>query len=213
MKHFLFLSTLAISCLAMGCASQPEEMLFNGKDLSNWGFVVSDDSVPADRVFSVENGTILIQGSPFGYMFTKQSYKNYTLSLEWSWVDKPTNSGIFLIIQELNNPFPKGIECQLKAGSAGDFVLLGGTEMEEYALPEGEERPRVQIIPKLEESNEKAQGAWNKADITVNEGTITVYINDVLQNVGTSTVKEGHIGLQSEGKRIQFRNVKLTKAD
>jgi len=45
------------------------------------------------------------------------------------------------------------------------------------------------------------------------EGVISVYINDVLQNRATSKVKEGHIGLQSEGKEIQFRNVVLVEND
>ncbi|HCA99394.1 MAG TPA: DUF1080 domain-containing protein, partial [Porphyromonadaceae bacterium] len=38
-----------------------------------------------------------------------------------------------------------------------------------------------------------------------------VYVNDVHQNTGTGLVKEGNIGLQSEGKEILFRNLVLTK--
>ena len=194
---------------ATSCNSSYEEAIFNGKDLSNWEFVVDGQSVPGDQVFSVKDGAILIQGSPFGYMFTKRNYRNYTLTLEWSWVDEPTNSGIFLMIEETTNPFPKGIECQLKAGSVGDFVLLGGANLLEYSPPLGQDRPRVPMIFKREESSEKAPGEWNKMEITVNEGVITVYVNDVLQNIGTNPVKEGHIGLQSEGKRIRFRNLRL----
>jgi len=209
MKKNLLSAVLAIMFLATSCNSSNEEKLFNGKDLSNWEFVVDGNSVPADQVYSVDNGTILIQGMPFGYMYTKKIYRNYILNVEWRWVDEPTNSGIFLIIAETTNPFPNGIECQLKAGSAGDFVLLGGSDMLEYKAPEDRPRPRFGGIPKREESSEKPAGEWNKAKITVNEGHITVYINDVLQNEGTNPVKEGHIGLQSEGKRIQFRNVTL----
>ena len=43
------------------------------------------------------------------------------------------------------------------------------------------------------------------------DGVITVYINGVYQNTGTNKVKEGHIGLQSAGKEVEFRNVTLTK--
>ena len=39
--------------------------------------------------------------------------------------DSNANSGIFLHIADLKNPFPKGIECNLQAGRAGLFVLLG----------------------------------------------------------------------------------------
>ena len=208
-KKCLSLVFIAIVCIATSCNSSKEEKLFNGKDLSNWEFVVDGNSVPADQVYTIEDGTILIQGSPFGYMYTQKKYRNYTLNVEWRWVDEPTNSGIFLIIAETTNPFPNGIECQLAAGNAGDFVMLGGSDMLEYTAPEGRPRPRFPVIPKREDSSEKEAGEWNKAKIIVNEGVITVYINDVLQNVGTNPVKEGHIGLQSEGKRIQFRNVTL----
>jgi len=211
MKKNLLPALVAIIFIASSCSSSPkEEKLFNGKDLSNWEFVVDGNSVPADQVYSVEDGCILVQGMPFGYMYTKKTYRNYTLNVEWRWVDEPTNSGIFLIIAETTNPFPNGIECQLAAGNAGDFVLLGGSDMLEYKTPEGRERPRFPVIRKREESSEKPAGEWNKAKIIVNEGKITVYINDVFQNEATNPVKEGHIGLQSEGKRINFRNVTVT---
>ena len=60
-------------------------------------------------------------------------------------------------------------------------------------------------------SSEKPAGEWNEANIFVKDGVITVYINGVYQNTGTNKVKEGHIGLQSEGKEVEFRNVTLTK--
>ena len=208
MQKYLSMAFIAvIVCFATSCNSSNEEILFNGKDLSNWEFVVDGDSIPASQVYSVQDGAILIQGTPFGYMYTKKTYRNYTLNVEWSWVDEPTNSGIFVIIAETTNPFPNGIECQLSAGNAGDFVMLGGSDMIEYQAPEGRGRPRFPVIRKREASSEVAAGEWNKAKIIVDEGKITVYINDVLQNEGTNPVKEGHIGLQSEGKRIKFRNV------
>lgn len=210
MKKYLFSAITAIFCLSVSCVHAQKEDLFNGKDLSNWNFVVEGDAVPADQVYSVQDGAILIKGQPFGYMYTKKKYSNYTLELEWSWVDEASNSGIFLLIEEVKNPFPNGIECQLHAGDAGDFVLLGGSDLQEYKQPEGQERPKFPVIKKREASNEKPVGEWNKAKIIVNDGVITVYINDVLQNIGTNKVKEGYIGLQSEGKAVQFRNVAVT---
>ncbi|MDR2765775.1 MAG: DUF1080 domain-containing protein [Tannerella sp.] len=205
-----FSGIIILACALAGCTQTQKEMLFNGKDLSNWNFVVEDNRIPADRVYSVQDETILIQGSPFGYMYTKKKYGNCTLEVEWRWVDEPTNSGIFLLIADPTNPFPNGIECQLHAGDAGDFVLLGGSDMAEYRQPEGQERPKFPVIKKRSESSEKPAGEWNKARIIIRDGEITVYINGVLQNVGTCPVKEGYIGLQSEGKKIAFRNVTVT---
>ena len=210
MKKNLFWMIAGLLCFLVGSCGQ-KESLFNGKDLSNWKFVVDGDKVPAKDVYSVRDGMIHIQGMPFGYMYTGKKYKDYTLELEWRWVGEAANSGIFLMIAEVKpgNPFPNGIECQLKAGNAGDFVMLGGSDMVEYIAP-ASGRPNFPVIAKREASNEKPVGEWNKAKIAVKDGKITVYINGVFQNEGTNRIKEGHIGLQSEGGPIQFRNLKLS---
>lgn len=196
---------------ASGC-SQGNGKIFNGKNLSNWNFVVENDAVPGDQVFTVKDGLISIKGEPLGYMYTKEKYANYTLELEYKWAVEATNSGIFILIEDPSNPFPKGIECQLAAGKAGDFVLLAGSDMKEYTLPEDvTERPKFPVIQKKQPSSENPTGEWNKVKITVQDGVVNVYVNDVHQNTGTGLVKEGNIGLQSEGKEILFRNVVLTK--
>jgi hypothetical protein len=209
MKKYLFAAVIVAACYSCGGGAQ-KEALFNGKDLSNWNFVVKDDAVPAGQVYSVEDGTILIQGAPFGYMYTKKKYGNGVLEVEWRWVDAATNSGIFLLIEDPKNPFPNGIECQLHAGDAGDLVLLGGSDLAEFKLPEGQERPEFPVVRKQNASSEKETGQWNRAEIHVKDGLITVHINGTLQNSGTNRVKEGYIGLQSEGSKIQFRNVTFT---
>ena len=201
---------LLLILIASSCKQQSSE-IFNGKDLSNWKFVIENDAVPADEVYSVDDGVITIKGEPLGYMYTKEKFRNYTLELEYRWAEDASNSGIFVLIEDPTNPFPKGVECQLKAGLAGDFVLLGGSDLNEYTLPEGvTERPAFPVIDKLESSSEKPTGEWNKAKIVVVDGSITVYINDVLQNRATSNAMEGHIGLQSEGGAIQFKNIVIS---
>lgn len=197
--------------VALGAThAQKKEMLFNGKDLSNWEFIVDEDKVPADQVYSVKDGTIHIAGMPFGYMYTKKKYRNFHLHVEWKWPKGESNSGIFLLIEETKNPFPNGIECQLHAGDAGDFVLLGGSDMLQFEAPKNEPRPAFPVVKKWNKSSEKEAGEWNEANIFVKEGVITVYINGVLQNMGNNPNKEGHIGLQSEGKDVQFRNIYVT---
>ena len=98
-----------------------------------------------------------------------------------------------------------------QAGRAGLFVLLGGSDLVEYQQRPGEERPFFPVVKNVNPSSEKPAGEWNEANIFVKDGVITVYINGVYQNTGTNKVKEGHIGLQSEGKEVEFRNVTLTK--
>lgn len=200
-----------LAFLVAGCAQQSGK-IFNGKDLSNWNFVIENNAVPGEQVFTVEEGMISVKGEPLGYMYTKEKYADFTLELEYRWAEEESNSGIFILIEDPANPFPKGIECQLMAGKAGDFVLLNGSDLNEYTLPEGvTERPKFPVIDKLHPSSEKPAGEWNKMQITVTDGAISVFVNDVLQNEATSEVKEGHIGLQSEGKEVRFRNLVLEK--
>lgn len=199
-----------LSVFIFNSCNQQSGEIFNGKDLSNWEFVVENNTVPADEVYYVEDGVITIKGEPLGYMYTKEKYSDYTLELEYRWVGEASNSGVFVLIEDPANPFPRGIECQLKAERAGDFVLLNGAELNEYVLPKGvTERPKFPVIEKKNQTSEKPVGEWNKVKIIVNQGNITVYINDILQNAATSEVMEGHIGLQSEGKSIEFRNIEL----
>ena len=201
-----------IFCLLLAAGetrAQKEEKLFNGKNLSKWKFIVDKNSEPADKVFFVRDGVINVKGT-LGYMYTKKKYFDYVLHVEWRWPEEATNSGIFILIEDVKSPFPNGIECQLAADRAGDLVLLGGANLNEYkAPPEG--RPPFPVIKKAVESSEKPPGEWNQASILVKKGVITVYVNGVLQNSGTNTITSGHIGLQSEGKTIQFRNITLTE--
>jgi hypothetical protein len=213
-KNVCWMIAVMLCFLVSSCKQsekQPEQ-LFNGRDLSGWKFVVDGDKVPASEVYMVRDGVIHIHGDPFGFMYTEKKYKDYTLELEWRWAGEASNSGIFLIINDPQpgNAFPNSIECQLRAGLAGDFVLLGGSDLIEYVAPESG-RPAFPVVRKREASSEKPVGEWNKAKIEVVDGKITVYINDVFQNQGTSPLKEGHIGLQSEGLPIQFRNLTVVE--
>jgi hypothetical protein len=187
-------------------SSTEKILLFNGKDLNNWAFQLKDPSADASRVFTVQNNVIHITGDPFGYMRTKDSYSDYTLHLEWRYPLELTNSGVFIHAQLPDTIWPKCIECQLKAGNAGDFVTMGGSDMNERT------DKSVRVVAKLTASTEKAVGEWNTMEITCISDNIDVFVNGVLMNKATGvTAKEGHICLQSEGKDIEFRNVYLTR--
>lgn len=179
--------------------------LFNGKDLNNWVFKLRDPAVDPATVFTVQNGIIHISGNPFGYMRTKDTYSDYKLHVEWRWPVEATNSGVFVHAQEPDAIWLKCIECQLKAGSAGDFVLMNGTDMNERT-----DKTKTSV-KKLAESSEKPTGEWNIMEVVCRNNTIEVLVNGVLQNKGTNvSVSRGSICLQSEGKDVEFRNVFLT---
>jgi hypothetical protein len=212
MKAKTILATIAFFLTVISTQAQTKTIeLFNGINLDGWGFVLKDSTVKAADVFSVKDKVITIAGDPFGYMYTEKVFSDFHLHVEWRWQGDATNSGIFLFVQNDKKVWPNAVECQLHAGDAGSFVLLGGSDLAEFKLPAGQQRPAFPVVQKKEVSSENPTGEWNNADITCENGTITVYINGVFQNKGTQSLhKQGRIALQSEGKEIWFRNVKIT---
>jgi hypothetical protein len=185
---------------------QDKIVLFNGKDLSNWVFMLKDPSVDPATVFTVQEGLIHIKGEPFGYMRTKDIYSNYQLHLEYRYPFEATNSGIFIHAQLPDTIWPRCVECQLQAGNAGDFVLMNGADMKERI------DKSKRVVKKLTESNEKPVGQWNTMNIKCTGNTIEVEVNGTIQNMGSNiNLSQGSICLQSEGKDIEFRNIIIKK--
>jgi hypothetical protein len=210
MKKLLFLAALAClisgnALLAQSATTENKTSLFNGKDLSNWVFKLKDPAVDPATVFTVSEGVIRISGNPFGYMRTKDQYSDYTLHVEWRWPAEPTNSGVFIHVQMPDTIWPRCVECQLKAGNAGDFVCMAGADMAEHT-----DKTKMSIA-KMAASSEKTAGEWNTMEVVCISNTIKVIVNGTLQNSATNVnISKGSICLQSEGKAIEFRNVYIT---
>jgi hypothetical protein len=205
MLMFLLCAITGLVNAQTGNQKKGDITLFNGKDLSNWVFKLKDPSVNPATVFTVENGVIHIKGNPFGYMRTVGTYSDYKLHVEWRWPSEATNSGVFVHAQQPDTIWLRCIECQLKAGSAGDFVCMNGSDMNERT---DKSKP---FIAKKEKSSEKPVGEWNTMEVTCSGNTIEVRVNGILQNKGTNVnLSKGSVCLQSEGKDVEFKNVFLT---
>ncbi len=178
--------------------------LWNGNDFSDWFIYVPDSSVDVDSVWSIVDGVLHCSGKPSGYIRTAKDYANYKLTLQWRWVAEPGNSGVLLHMSLPDTVWPKCIEAQLMTENAGDFYVIGGTEMNEHINKNSRQ------IAKQKESSENPPGEWNSYEIICKNNTIKLYVNGVLQNEATKTsVTSGKIGMQSEGKPIQFKNIYL----
>ena len=102
--------------------------------------------------------------------------------------------------------WPKSIEAQLMSGNAGDIWNIDKFEMEV-----DEDRTSGRHTRKIHPTNERPLGQWNHYKITLFGGDLTLEVNGKIQNVGRWCEElPGKICLQSEGARIQFRNIRLT---
>lgn len=204
LRTLLIISLVMIASSSAFGQKEKKTVLFNGKDLKNWAFMLKDASVDPSTVFTVKDGVINIKGDPFGYMRTKKAYSDYTLHVEWRYPVEASNSGIFIHGQLPDTIWLKCFECQLKAGNAGDFVCMNGSDMKERTDKTN------RVVKKIAASSEKAVGEWNTMEIKCMKNTIEVVVNGVFQNKATETNETGgYICLQSEGKTVEFRNVYL----
>ena len=179
-------------------------VLFNGKDLTGWVAVTASES--EEPVFKVEDGCIMVSGKPNGYLRTARQYGDYTLHVEWRWIGKGTNSGIFQRVQAGDKVWPSAYECQLHAGDAGDVVSLGGARIAEIPYD-----PNVKFPKKVRNHHgaaiELPEGEWNRAEIICKGNKMMIYINGSYENLVTTEATSGYIALQSEGGPLAFRNV------
>jgi hypothetical protein len=212
MKTMLRFAVVVAVFIIVSCAPKADSkkiVLFNGKDFTGWTLFLPSDSVDVKDVWSVHDGVVRCEGVPNGYMRTNESYSNYKLHLEWRWVETATNSGVLLNCQPPDQVWPNCLECQLMAGNAGDFVLIGPghiTVGDSTFTNSGQ----FLIIQKKHDSNEKPVAEWNTYDIEVKGATVVNYVNGLMQNSGSkAALSSGAIGLQSEGSPIEFRNIYL----
>jgi len=178
--------------------------LFDGKSLNGWTFVSKDANANAASIWSVTNGAIHCLGKPNGYARTLTTWQNYKLHVEWRWPEGPGNSGIFVHVNTPDKVWPLCLEMQLAAGNAGDIRANGGSRVNELTA----EKPGS--VSRRTPGAEKPGGEWNSGDIVCRSNTVTVQVNGVLQNEVTgASVAAGAIGLQAEGKPVEFRNLVL----
>ncbi len=219
MRRCILLALVGLACCwpAKSFADEQKAMdLFNGKDLSGWTYFLVDPDSKMDDVWSVQDGLLICQGEPKGYLATEKKFKNFKLVVQWRWAPgkKPGNSGVLLRITGKPMMLPKCVEAQLQNGNAGDIWAFQGFQI-------AKDSPRFRTAKSAEigdfmgvakiKGNEKEPGQWNTYEITFNKGDLTLKVNGEKVNEcsGCDEVA-GQIGLQSEGGEIQFRNVAIT---
>ena len=220
MMYISRISMVAVAALLLAMGAQQEKpeagakpkfgetvTLFNGKNLDGWTAYFQGGSTNPEDAFFVEDGILKCKGRPIGYIQTKKKYASYELVVEWRFVEEKGagNSGVLLRIAGEDHVWPTSIEAQLHSRNAGDIWNIGEFPMETNA-----ERTAGRRTRKEHGTNEKSLGEWNRYRILLDDSTLTLEVNGLVQNVATGCrVAPGRIGLQSEGAWIEFRKVEL----
>jgi hypothetical protein len=122
--------------------------------------------------------------------------------VEWRFTPVPGkkgyNSGIYA-----RNSADATIWHQAQTGDASGGFLFGDT-------PVDGKLKRVNLSRELKEKRVKPAGEWNTFEITCKGKEISLWVNGAVTSVFNGCeVPRGYVGLEAEGWRIEFRNVKL----
>ena len=194
--------------------------LFNGRDFSGWRMGPEKSWVVQDGVLTVRRG---MDGKEhnFDYLWTKDTYGDFILDLEFKVVDG-TNSGIFFRTSNLKDPVYTGLEVQVANSYGRQGVHRRGTAGAIYDCL----APSKNAI--------KAPGQWNRCRLTCRGSLVQVVLNDEpvidmdLDRWATAgrnpdgepnkfrrAIKDfarvGHIGLQDHGRPVWYRNIRVKR--
>jgi len=189
MKIFLCLLTLAGCTLAQLNQLTPVEkaegwiLLFDGSSLKGW---VENGQAK----WRVQDGAILAEEGGNGWLRSEGSFSDFVLKCEFRTHEKG-NSGIFLRAAKDGQPHVTGYELQI--------------------WNYNEEFPTGSFVNHVASKGGRLKGdEWNSYQVTARGDQWVVKLNgETVLETRDGKASQGHIGLQSNKDRIEFRSMKL----
>ncbi len=166
--------------------------LFNGKDLSGW-------TIENKGKFSVKNGVIFLDRGA-GWLRSEKTYQDFELRLDFRFVSKGADSGIFLRASQEGSNWPaKNYQVQTMDNESIAAVYATGLN-----------KVKLKRDAALMRRVRKTGGEWQSYIITLKGDHAEIKLNDALITIADGlTVQPGHIGLQGEGGQLEFKNVRI----
>jgi len=192
--------------------------LFNGKDLTGWV-----DVNTSAETWKVQEGMLVCSGLPIGVMRSDRHYENFILEIEWRHMEAGGNSGIFLwcdAIPQAGTRLPKGMEVQILEldwvnqnkrpdGTLPPVAYVQGELFGAGGMTATPENPRGNRSKSVEPRC-KGVGQWNRYVVVAVDGNVKLSINGKFVNgIRDASVKKGYLCLESEGREIQFRKIRI----
>jgi hypothetical protein len=189
---------IAFAAGAVG-ADEPEPIrLFNGKDLDGWTHA-------GPGSFDLKDGELRTVGGMGLLWYSRRTFADYTLRLEFKTTRLADNSGVFVRFSDPQGDPWKAVK-----------------EGEEVQIQDGAKRLHTGGIYPVKNASELASnppGQWNSMEVTLTGSTINVKINGKHVTEYTSPKPQppdgGYVGLQNHDpdSHVTFRNVTLVEHD
>jgi hypothetical protein len=198
---------LVISLLLAGSAMSADWVdVTPGEDLKGW----TRTAIPGVSVVKPYNqwssdGSIVIckgDGSREWLRYDEQ-LSDFEMQVEWRATarDGSYNSGVGVRMS------PQ-VEIWHQAQTKPEGGYLFGNTFKDGKLE------RISVRDQMTENRVKPAGEWNKYEIRCEGGTIALSVNGALVNTWSDVeVRSGHIGLEAEGYRSEFRKVRVKRLD
>jgi len=189
---------------------EQEDTLFNGATLDGWRQVGGEKTS-----WYTEPGILYTDGAGGGWLATDDEYGDFELQLDFK-VREGGNSGVFCRAPLHGNPAFEGFEVQV---------------LDDYAPKYRDLKPwqfcgSVYSVAAPKTRATKAAGEWQEMKIRVEGPRVQVWLNGehiIDENVEDHEEKykdhpglkrrEGVIGLQDHGERVEYRDIQITELD
>ncbi len=174
--------------------------LFDGKSLDGW--VIENDGQ-----FSVKDGILFVNRGT-GWLRSQREYGDFVLKMDFRFLDKEANSGIFIRTAKTSkqdeNGWPdNGYQVQCMDTIDGGRPLA---TMIPYGAPPYKDKSDLAALRKVY----RPAGEWNSYEITCVGEELTVKLNGAVITTATDIKRpSGHVGIQGEHGRVEFRKLRL----
>ena len=161
--------------------------------------------------FSVRDGKLVIDRGT-GWLRSEQSFGDFVLEMEFRFLEKEANSGIFVRTASTSkndtDGWPdNGYQVQCKDIITGNVPLA---TMIPYGAPPFEHQSDPEALARAY----RPTGQWNRYEITCQGETLSVKLNGTLITTATNIKNpQGHVGIQGEHGLLEFRSIRIRLLD
>jgi len=175
--------------------------LFNGENLKGW-------TIQNDGQFSVEEGLLKVNRGT-GWLRSKKTFGDFTLFLEFRFLEEGANSGIFVRTGPTSHNdesgWPdNGYQIQCMDTMEGAYPLGA---IIDYGAPPFQSDFDREVL----KSAYRPTGEWQTFEITCVGETITVKLNGITVSKATDIKNlSGHAGIQGEMGLLEFKKIEVS---
>ena len=182
-----------------------------------------------EDTWTFKDGVIHCSGLPIGVIRTAKKYTNFELVVQWRHLKPAGNSGVFVWVPEESldglapGRLPHGIEVQiLDPGYATDYEKRSGKKAtwftghgDVFAVGTSKMKPFPPLSPNGSrsfptEDRTRPSPEWNHYYVRGINGEVRLWVNGKEVSGGTGcNPATGYLCLESEGKPVEFRNLRI----